>query len=132
MLDTSAYAAFKRGQETAVSTLRHSPQILLPLIVIGELWAGFEFGRKRERSREELDSFLTNPRVSPVLIDTETAERYALIYTYLRQNDRPIPTNDLWIAALAMRHGARLLTADAHFQNLPQILVQMIPSSSLQ
>lgn len=123
MLDTSAYAAFKRGHEEAASALRKSPEILLPTIVLGELWAGFEVGSKRDQNRQELDAFLASPRVAIASITAETAARYAVIYAYLRANGRPIPTNDLWIAALAMEHGATLLTTDAHFLHIPQILV---------
>ncbi len=62
--------------------------------------------------------------VAPIV--SATAERYARIYAYLRKNGHPIPTNDLWITASAMEHSAELLTADAHFLLLPQILVQHI------
>ncbi len=123
ILDTSAYSAFKRGNLDAVAFLRKIPEILVPIIVLGELWSGFEFGRKRETNRYELDAFLSSPRVSVVQITLETAERYAVIYSFLRRNGRPIPTNDLWIAAMMMEHGATLLTADVHFLRLPQILV---------
>lgn len=123
MLDTSAYAAFKRGHEEATSALRKSPEILIPTIVLGELWAGFEVGSKREQNRQQLDAFLGSPRVVLAPVTGETAVRYAVIYAYLRANGRPIPTNDLWIAALAMEHGATLFTADAHFLHIPQILV---------
>ena len=123
MLDTSAYAHFKRGNEQASSALRKSPEILLPTVVLGELWAGFEVGSKRDQNRQGLDAFLSSPRVALAPVTGETAARYAVIYAYLRANGRPIPTNDLWIAALAMEHGATLLTADAHFLHVPQILV---------
>jgi len=123
MLDTSAYAAFKRGHAEAASALRKFPEILLPAIVLGELWAGFEVGSKRDHNRQELAAFLASSRVALAPVTGETAARYAVIYAYLRGNGRPIPTNDLWIAALAMEHGATLLTADAHFLHIPQILV---------
>ena len=123
MLDTSAYAAFKRGNTEAASALRRFSEILLPSIVLGELWAGFEVGSKRDQNRQELDAFLASPRVVLAPVTGETAARYAVIYAYLRANGRPIPTNDLWIAALVMEHGATLLTADAHFLHIPQILV---------
>ncbi|MCP4416968.1 MAG: type II toxin-antitoxin system VapC family toxin [Chloroflexi bacterium] len=123
ILDTSAYSAFKRGNSDAVALLRKTPEILVPIIVLGELWSGFEFGSKREANRHELDAFLNSPRVSVVQVTLETAVRYAVIYSFLRRNGRPIPTNDLWIAAMTMEHGATLLTADAHFLRLPQILV---------
>lgn len=128
MLDTSAYSAFKRGNPEAIDLLRKAPDILLPVIVLGELWSGFESGSKRETNRHELDAFLSSPRVLVVQAGIETAARYAVIHAYLRANGRPIPTNDLWIAALAMEHGTTLLTADAHFLQLPQILVSHISS----
>ena len=101
---------------------------MLPVIVLGELWAGFEVGSRRGINRDELDEFLNSPRVTVAPIVNATAERYARIYTYLRKNGRQIPTNDLWIAASAMEHSAVLLTADSHFFHLPQILVQHISS----
>lgn len=123
MLDTSAYAVFKRGHEEAANALRKSPTILLPTIVLGELLAGFEVGSKQEQNRQGLDAFLGSLRVALAPVTAETAARYAVIYAYLRADGRPIPTNDLWIAALTMEHGATLLTADAHFLHVPQILV---------
>ncbi len=131
MIDTSAYAAFKRGHPNAKSQVRKATAIILPVIVIGELWAGFEIGSRREINRSDLDEFLKSPRVTVAPIVNETAERYARIYTYLRKNGRPIPTNDLWIAASAMEHSAVMLTADTHFFHLPQIILQHISSNGL-
>ena len=70
--------------------------------------------------------FLDSPRVNLIDVDEETARRYAVIFSTLRAAGTPIPTNDLWIAASAMQHGLRLLTADAHFEKVPQILLQFI------
>ncbi len=124
MLDTSAYSAFKRGHPATLEALRSSPSILLPTVVIGELLGGFEAGTHRETNRSELDAFLHSPRVTVVTLGEETAERYAVIYAALRAARQLIPTNDLWIAASAMEHGAELLTTDAHFLRVPQILVR--------
>ena len=126
MLDTSAYAAFKRGHSSVVHSLKRTSGILLSTIVLGELWAGFEAGTRRERNRVELEAFLESPRVVVASIGEETAIRYATIYAHLRTLGRPIATNDLWIAASAMEHGATLLTADAHFLHVPQILVEHV------
>ena len=70
--------------------------------------------------------FLESPRVAILSLDEETAERYAAIRDYLRQQGRPIPVNDLWIAASAAQHGLRLLTLDDHFNSLPQVLVEFL------
>lgn len=129
MLDTSAYVAFKRGHRDAVTALRRAERILLPTIVMGELLAGFEAGNRRQKNRLGLEEFQKSPRVAVVPVTLETAERYAHIYAYLRKNGRPIPTNDLWIAASAMEHSAELLTCDAHFLNVVQVLVTYVTIS---
>ncbi len=129
MLDTSAYVAFKKGHQDAVMALRQAEKILLPAVVLGELLAGFEAGSRRDENRLELEEFQKSPRISIVPLTMETAERYAHIYAYLRNNGRPIPTNDLWIAASAMEHSAELLTYDAHFLHVVQVLVNYINSS---
>lgn len=126
MLDTSAYSAFKCGHENALKAIQSTTKILMPVTVLGELFAGFSVGTQTEKNRDELNTFLQNGRVQVIPIKAKTAERYAIIYQYLRQMGRPIPTNDLWIAAAAMEYSATLLTADVHFTYLPQIIVQSI------
>ena len=61
-----------------------------------------------------------------VAVDSETAERYALILTALWRAGTPIPTNDLWIAATAMQYGLRILTSDAHYRKVTQVVVDYI------
>jgi len=126
MLDTSGYSAFKAGQAEAVQALRSFREILVPSVVIGELLAGFQRGARSERNRSELERFLGRPRVRSVPVGEAAAVRYALILTHLRQAGRPIPTNDLWIAASAMEHGAELLSADRHFLEVPQVVVRFL------
>jgi tRNA(fMet)-specific endonuclease VapC len=130
MLDTSAYSAFKRGHQEAIDAVRQAPSILVPSIALGELLAGFEVGGRRLENRRELAEFQRSPRVRTVQITEDTAERYARIYAYLRTIGRPIPTNELWIAASAMEHGAELLTTDRHFLDVPQIVVRFFEGDS--
>ena len=130
MLDTSAYAAFLRGRAHAVNVLRAATAILVPVIVLGELRAGFAIGTHTERNQDELTAFLRSPRAAVVPITDATTVRYATIYAYLRANGRPIPTNDLWIAAAAMEHSVPLLTADHHFQHVPHILLEFVPPAA--
>ena len=122
-LDTSAYGAFKRGHEAVVAHLRRADEILVSTVVLGELLGGFEVGRQTQRNREELRQFRSSPRVRVVPLVEATAERYARIYASLRAAGRPIPINDLWIAASAMEHGAELITLDRDFTHIAQILV---------
>ena len=124
-LDTSAYSAFKRGHPDVVGHLRRAREILLSCVVLGELLGGFEAGSQSRRNREELRLFFDSARVRLVPVGEATAERYARIYASLRAAGRPLPTNDLWIAATAMEHGAELVTLDRDFMHVPQIIVAM-------
>lgn len=124
MLDTSAYSALMRGHAGIQSFLQQAERIVLNPIVLGELQAGFWRGAHRIKNENELRALLISPRVSVAVVDQETALRYAEIVGFLRRAGTPIPTNDIWIAATVMQFGLRLLTTDAHFQRVPQILVE--------
>ncbi len=127
MLDTSAYAAFMRGHPDIKVILQQAEQISMIPIVLGELNAGFRLGNRRAQNERELTQFLRSPRVSIRDVSDETAVRYAEIVLYLRRTGRPIPTNDIWIAASAMEHGLRIVTTDAHYTHLPQVIVDFRP-----
>ncbi|HEV8658086.1 MAG TPA: type II toxin-antitoxin system VapC family toxin [Thermoanaerobaculia bacterium] len=126
LLDTSAYAVFMRGQADVVDALREADEIYVSATVLGEMLAGFMSGQRRRKNESELAQFLESPRVNLLDVDEGTAERYAVIFTSLREAGTPIPTNDLWIAASAMQYGLRLLTLDSHFQKVPQILIHFV------
>jgi tRNA(fMet)-specific endonuclease VapC len=115
LLDTNAYGAFIAGMPEVVETLARADRVLLCSTVIGELLAGFAAGTRQAQNRAELAEFMATPRLEVVPATAQTAESYALIYAALRKKGKPIPTNDLWIAASALEHGAALLTLDAHF-----------------
>lgn len=120
-LDTNAYAAFKRGDERIVDVLQHAPSIIMCATVLGELLGGFAAGGRESANRSELTQFINVPRVKVVPSTAATADLYALVYVALRRKGKPIPTNDLWIAASSLEHGAALLTLDAHFQNIDSL-----------
>ena len=114
-IDTNAYVAFKRGDPGVLEVLRHAEEVLVGSTVLGELLAGFEAGTRSRANRAELTRFLDSPRVRQVAYGSATADRYAMVYAALRKAGTPIPTNDMWIAATCLEHGAGLLTLDAHF-----------------
>lgn len=116
LVDTHAYAAFKRGEGEIVTVLQHAPSLLICTTVLGELLAGFAAGNRESINRSELTQFIQSPRVKVVAATAATADLYALIYAALRRKGQPIPSNDLWIAASCLEHGAALLTFDAHFR----------------
>ena len=117
-IDTNAYTAFKRGDAAIVNVLQHAPVIIVCATVLGELLGGFAAGQRQGANRSELTKFLSVPRVKVVASTAATADLYALVYAALRRKGKPIPTNDLWIAASSLEHGAALLTLDAHFQSI--------------
>ncbi len=122
-LDTNAYGFFLAGDDDMVAAVRRVEKILVSVVVLGELLAGFEAGAQVQRNRRELSTFLGSPRVGVAPITATTAEFYAAVYGGLRRKGCPIPTNDLWIAAGAFEHGAALLTRDEHFTQIEGLLV---------
>lgn len=117
-LDTNAYAAFKRGAPEVLAVLQQAERILMSVTVLGELLAGFAAGNREAENRKELALFLDSPRVVLTPATQSTADLYALVFAALRRKGRPVPSNDLWIAAAALEHGAVLLTLDAHFAEI--------------
>jgi tRNA(fMet)-specific endonuclease VapC len=91
----------------------------LPVIVLGELMAGFAKGKERRSNENKLRRFLNKPATGILLLDEDTAAFYGEISNTLRKQGTQIPTNDLWIAALALQHDLTLDTRDQHFQHVP-------------
>ena len=123
LTDTSAYSAFMRGHPQVKLALQEADEICLNPVILGELIAGFMKGKRRIKNEGELKTFLASPRTRVLDLDEETAERYAVILNSLWKAGTPIPTNDIWIAASAMQHGLHILTTDAHYQKVTQVIV---------
>jgi tRNA(fMet)-specific endonuclease VapC len=120
-IDTNRYVDFARGVPAAVDWLRRADEILVPFVVVGELRAGFAGGGRTGENEARLVRFLDSRRVDVVFADEDTTHHYARLFHQLRRQGTPIPTNDLWIAALVVQHQAHLFARDAHFDHLPQI-----------
>jgi len=118
LLDTSAYSAWKRGYAPVVSLIRECERLYLSSVVVGELLYGFRSGSRLERNRRELEAFLADPAVELLEVGRTTADRYSRIAAGLRSKGRPIPTNDIWIAAHSMEVGAELVSLDEHFSEV--------------
>jgi tRNA(fMet)-specific endonuclease VapC len=115
LLDTNAYTALFRGHEGVAVRVRRAEQVLVSTIVAGELLFGFRNGSRFETNHEEFEDFLASPYVSLLPVTMVTADRFGRIAAALRRKGRPLPTNDIWIAAHAMESGAELLSFDQHF-----------------
>jgi tRNA(fMet)-specific endonuclease VapC len=123
-LDTSAYSELGRAHKAISEVVRRSETIALSAIVLGELHSGFRAGNRCAENIAQLTQFLSKPSVRVLNVTEETALRYAEIDVYLRKRGRPIPRNDVWIAAVALEHGLHLVTLDVHFREIPLLLIQ--------
>ena len=127
LLDSNAYSHLKRGHRRIAEIVRGSEEVLLPLVVIGELLYGFRNGSRLERNLGELKDFLDNPHVAVAAMSFTTADRYSRIAAALRAKGRPVPANDIWIAAHAMETGADLVSCDRHFESIDGLVWTHVP-----
>jgi len=125
-LDTSAYSHFKRGDPRVVEILDRASWLGLPSVVLGELRTGFALGALAEENERELQRFIAHPVVTILDVDDPASRIYAEIVVALRAAGTPLPTNDLWIAAVAAREGASVLTFDRHFESIGRVGVVRI------
>ena len=117
ILDTNAVSALFIGDPALGEVLASDQRHHLPVIVIGEYRYGLLGSRHRARLADLLGILI---RESLVLqVDETTAEVYAQVRDELRQNGRPIPENDLWIAALSRQHHQPVVSRDGHFDDVP-------------
>jgi tRNA(fMet)-specific endonuclease VapC len=122
LIDTNIYSLAMKGDSEVVKVLRTIDLIGFSSISAGELYSGFKGAGREDKNREELDIFLDSPRVVVHPIDMETAEFYASILNNLKVAGTPVPTNDIWIAAVAFQHGYKIFTKDKHFDLIPGLV----------
>jgi predicted nucleic acid-binding protein len=122
LIDTNAYVQLLAGSTRIAAILARSEAVLLSAVVIGELLDGFRGGSQEERNREELARFRGKSRTEVAPITDATAEWFAMIKQQLRRKGKPIPTNDVWIAAACMERGAALVSIDRHFKEIEGLL----------
>ena len=120
-LDTNRYVDLCKGLTETVRLLEAAEEILLPFVVVGELRAGFAHGRRTAENERLLRRFLMKDGVRVLCADDQTTHHYAAVYRQLRQRGTPIPTNDMWLAALVLQHNLVLHARDRHFEQLPQL-----------
>ena len=119
VLDTSAYSYFRVGHRDVLEALARAERVLIPVTVLGELEAAFEWGRRALENRRALESYLDEPYVDVLPVSAAVARQYGRVFTALRRAGTPLPVNDIWIAAAALDCGGTLLTFDCDFGRVP-------------
>ena len=128
VIDTNIYTDLMNGRLPVRNVLAEYDRLLLPVTVFGELLYGFTYGAKEADNRMQLERFLSRDFVEMVSVSRPIAEYYALLMTSLRKNGTPLPTNDVWIAALACSEKVPLVSRDRHFLNITGLQV-IIPET---
>lgn len=122
-LDTNAYTALCSGREETAELIELADEVFLPFVVLAELHAGFSHGKRGVENEAKLRHFLRKPDVSVLFADDQTLHYYASTYRHLKEIGLPIPSNDLWIAALVQQHQCVLHTFDSHFSRIALLRV---------
>jgi predicted nucleic acid-binding protein len=113
IVDTNALSAAADEDSAVVEMFGHAEQVALPVVVLGEYRYGIAQSRYRATYKRWLNGLIEDCRVLD--IDEGTTHHYAAINVELRRVGKPIPTNDLWIAALCRQHVLPVLSRDKHF-----------------
>lgn len=120
-LDTNRYVDLCKGVAATVDLVAAADEVFLPFIVVAELRAGFALGRRGAENERVLRRFLQKEGVQVLFADDQTTFHYASVFRQLRASGTPIPTNDIWIAALVLEHNLVLHARDEHFDAISQI-----------
>jgi predicted nucleic acid-binding protein len=129
LLDNNHWSAIQRNDPIVIAHMQSLPEearIFMPVIVQGELLAGIELAAS-EAKKEELRRLYERvlAQATEILpVTSEVAEWYARIFAQLRRKGKPIPINDIWIAAIALAYGLILVTSDEHFQHIDGLQVE--------
>jgi predicted nucleic acid-binding protein len=120
-IDSNRFIDFCAGDEAAADTFERAALLVIPFVVLAEIRVGAQLCKKGEEQVRILNTLLNQPGVRTAHTTDGTAHHYASIYSQLRRKGTPIPTNDIWIAAIALEHGLILYTRDAHFDKIPSV-----------
>lgn len=119
ILDTNGLSAVAEGDPALEPLLRKATQVAIPVIVLGEYRYGISQSRERNRYEQWLSEYL--PKFRILDIDERTTISYSAVRMELKRAGTPIPSNDLWIAALCRQHSLPIVSRDRHFDAVPGI-----------
>ena len=116
ILDTNGLSALAEGKPALESVLRKAAQVAIPVIVLGEYRYGISQSRYRKHYEQWLSNYMSSFRILDV--DERTTVSYCAVRAELKKAGTPIPSNDVWIAALCRQHSLPLLSRDRHFDGV--------------
>lgn len=122
LLDTNAYVSLLRNELTILEIIQSAECVGISPIVLGELIAGFDGGKKAQENKIKLQKFLESVRVMIYPITEDTSTFYSHVFQALKTKGKPIPTNDIWIAAQALERGCVVCTHDKHFSYIDGLI----------
>ena len=122
VLDTNIVIALFANDTAVTSNLRNAQEVFVPSTVVGELYYGAQRSGRVKQNVAQIDSFRAANTI--LVCDGATASVYGIVKNELRKKGRPIPENDIWIAAIALQHNLTLVTRDAHFKEVDGLQIE--------
>src|SRR5689334_8742203 len=124
LVDTNRLTDILRREPSVVRIVEDAEEVFVPFVALAEIEAGFLGGSPKRQAENEglLQQFLQIPGVAPLYPDRETTRIFGRLFVQLRKAGTPVPTNDLWIASLALQHQLTVLTRDSHFHKIAQLM----------
>ena len=121
LIDSNRFIDFCAGDDEVIATFERAAILVVPFVVLAEIRVGAQLAKRGENQIRVLNELLNQPGVRTVHSTDGTAHHYATIFAQLRRKGTPIPTNAIWIAALAIEHNLLLYSRDAHFAQIPSV-----------
>jgi len=122
LLDTNVIIALFRDDNKVRDRIAASPEVFVPAIAVGELYYGAQHSAHVEENIKQVREFAANSTV--LACDSATAEYYGQIKNRLKTRGRPLPENDVWIAAIARQYSLTVVTRDQHFREIDGLFLE--------
>ena len=120
VIDTNVLISFLEKGHPVAQLLSGFDRLVVPAPVDAEFRAGLNLSTKSGRAKSTLlDELLADESVEYVSLGRSESRKYAEIFKYLKGQGTPIPSNDIWIASVALLRDATLVTMDEHFRRIP-------------
>jgi tRNA(fMet)-specific endonuclease VapC len=114
-LDTNIVSAWLKG-EAGIADKVDNSEVYVPIVVIGELYYGAAYSLHVQKNTKDIQQITRHYEL--LLIEEDTTILYGDIKSSLRKKGKPIPENDIWIAAISQRYNMTLVTRDNHFSEI--------------